>query len=74
MLLPLVRRWRETPKSLASCAFVDVAAILLRCTLRGHQVCFVSTQATALERNFAIDREMLYLRQSELMIVASGVP
>ncbi|CDJ42257.1 DNA polymerase theta, putative [Eimeria tenella] len=37
VLLPLVRRWRETPKSLASCAFVDVAAILLRCTLRGHQ-------------------------------------
>lgn len=73
VLLPLVRRWRETPKSLASCAFVDVAAILLRCTLRGHQVRFVSTQATALERSFVIDRKMLYLRHSEFMLVASGV-
>lgn len=38
VLLPLVRNTRETSRTAASGAFVDVAAILLNCTLRGHQV------------------------------------
>lgn len=38
VLLPLVRHSRETSRRAASGAFVDVAAILLKCTLRGLQV------------------------------------
>ncbi|CDJ50716.1 DNA polymerase theta, putative [Eimeria brunetti] len=37
VLLPLIRQSRETLRRPATGAFVDVAAILLNCTLRGHQ-------------------------------------
>ena len=38
VLLPLIRQSAESSLCVPSSAFVDVAAMLMRCTLRGHQV------------------------------------
>lgn len=45
VLLPLIRHPRGTAADETCSAFFDVAAILLRCTLRGHQVVYLHVLA-----------------------------